>query len=162
MTDRRDFLKTTGATAAAVAAASLARPDRARAQQPAMDAATKDLLMAAINAAKLAGASFADARIARQRQNFIFTREQQIQNVVDTDSIGCGVRVLVDGTWGFAATRRLTRDGVAGAAREAAAIARANRQARDRAVELLPAAGFPNASWQSPYQVDPFSVSVED
>ena len=58
-------------------------------------------------AAKMSGASFADARIARQRQNFVFTREQQIQNVVDTDSTGCGVRVLVDGTWGFAATRRM-------------------------------------------------------
>ena len=35
-------------------------------------------------------------------QNFVFTREQQIVNVVDTDTIGCGVRALVDGTWGFA------------------------------------------------------------
>ena len=163
MSDRRDFLKTTGATAAAAAAATLARPGQAAAQQQAaMDAATKDLLMAAINAAKMAGASFADARIARQRQNFIFTREQQIQNVVDTDSIGCGVRVLVDGTWGFAATRRMTRDAVAAAARQAVGIARANRVARDRAIEWLPVETFPNASWRSPIETDPWTVSVED
>src|SRR5205085_11689343 len=104
----------------------------------------------------------ADARIARARQNFVFTREHQIQNVVDTDSIGCGVRVLVDGTWGFAATRRMTRDAIAGAAREAVGIARANRGARDRAVEWLPVESFPSATWRNPYRVDPWSVSVED
>jgi len=164
VTDRRDFLKTTGAAAAVVAADRLAvRPPAAQAgQQPAMDAATRDLLMVALNAARSAGASFADARIARQQQNFVFTREQQIQNVVDTDSVGCGVRVLVDGTWGFGATRSLTRDAVAGAAREAVAIARANRVARDQAVEWLPQQAFPNATWRNPYQTDPWTISIED
>jgi TldD protein len=127
-----------------------------------MDAATRDLLMVALNAARMAGASFSDARIARQRQNFVFTREQQIQNVVDTDSIGCGVRVLVDGTWGFAATRRMTRDSVAAAARQAVGIARANRVARDRAVEWLPVESFPAATWRNPFRTDPWDVSVED
>jgi TldD protein len=162
VTDRRDFLKQTGAAAAVLATPGLARPAAGAAQQPAMDAATRDLLMVALNAARMAGATFADARIARQRQNFVFTREQQIQNVVDTDSMGCGVRVLVDGTWGFAATRRLTRDTVAAVAREAVAIARANRVARDRAVEWLPVAPSADVVWRSPYRTDPWDVSVED
>ena len=165
MTDRRDFLKTTGAAAAAVTAGGLLGATNAAAQAPqqqAMDAATRDLLNIALNAARSAGATFADARIARQRQNFVFTREQQIQNVVDTESIGCGVRVLVDGTWGFGATRNLTRDGVARAARQAAAIARANRVARDRAVEWLPVESYPNATWRNAYRIDPWTVSVED
>ena len=55
-------------------------------------------------------------------------------DVVDTDSMGCGVRVLVDGCWGFCATQELTKEGVGTAAREAVAIAKANRIARDRAV----------------------------
>ena len=101
--------------------------------------------MDAINAAKMAGASYADARIARIRQNFVVTREQQIVNVVDTDTLGCGVRALVDGCWGFAATRTLTRDAIAAAAREAVAIAKANRVARDRSVELAPVQAYPNA-----------------
>ena len=62
----------------------------------------------------MAGASYADCRIARFRQNFVVTREQQIINVVDTDTLGCGVRALVDGCWGFAATRDLTRAAVTG------------------------------------------------
>ncbi|HEX5830771.1 MAG TPA: TldD/PmbA family protein [Gemmatimonadaceae bacterium] len=171
MTTRRDFLKQGTAVAASVAATSaLARAGGAQGapgavQRPAaadMDASVKELLMEALNAAKLAGASYADARIQRQQQNFVLTRERQIQNVVDTDSIGCGVRVLVDGTWGYAGTRVLTRDGVAAAAREAAAVARANRVARDRAVQLAPAPVVPTATWRGHFQVDPWTVPVED
>jgi TldD protein len=165
MTDRRDFLRTTGAAAAAIALAST--PRRAGAA-PALDhldrfqsGASKELLLDAINAAKMSGASHADARIARIRQNFVVTREQQIVNVVDTDTLGCGVRALVDGCWGFAATRDLTRDAVTTAAREAVAIAKANRIARDRSVELAPVQAYPNANWKSAYTIDPFEVPLE-
>lgn len=126
-----------------------------------MDASVKDLLLESLNAAKLAGASFADARIGRYLQNFVFTREKQIINVVDTDSIGIGVRALVDGTWGFGASRSLSKDGVVAAAREAVAIAKANRVARDRAVELAPAPVYPSATWKSAYEIDPWSIPVE-
>jgi len=118
--------------------------------------------MEALNAGKMAGASYVDARVARYRDNQIFTREQQIINVVDQDSMGCGVRALVDGTWGFAATRTLTKAGVAGAAREAAAIAKANRVARDRAVQLAPSPSYPDATWMTPHTKDPFDVPVEE
>jgi TldD protein len=127
-----------------------------------MDAAVRDLLLEALNAAKLAGAGYADARIARYLQNFVITREQQIVNVVDTDSIGVGVRALVDGTWGFAASRDLTKTGVAAAAREAVAIAKANRVARDKSVELAPAPAHPDASWKSAYEVDPWTIPIEE
>jgi TldD protein len=169
VTDRRDFLKKAGGLAAATLAAT-AIPRSAEAffnspilaPPPEMDAAVKELLLEAINAAKLAGASFADARISRFRQNFVFTREQQIQNVVDTETFGCGVRALVDGTWGFSATQKMTKQGVAAAARTAVAIAKANRVARDQAVTLVPTQAHPNASWRSEFTVDPWTISVED
>jgi TldD protein len=168
MTDRRDFLKVAGVTTAMLAADGALREALAkvlRPPQPAgptMDPAIRDLLMEALNAAKMSGAGYADVRIGRQRQNFVFTREHQIQNVVDTDTMGCGVRALVDGTWGFAATQQLTKDAVAGAAREAVAIAKANRIARDRAVELLPSPNYPDVSWRSSFKVDPWTISVEE
>ena len=165
MTDRRDFLRTTGAAAAAIAFASTPRRAGAAPSVDDLDrfqsGASRELLMDAINAAKMAGASYADARIARIRQNFVVTREQQIINVVDTDTLGCGVRALVDGCWGFAATRDLTRDAVASAAREAVAIAKANRIARDRPIELAPAQPHPNATWRPPGVTDPFDVPLE-
>jgi len=168
MTDRRDFLKVAGVTTAMLAADGTLREALAKVMRPprpagpTMDPATRELLMEALNAAKLAGAGYADVRIGRQRQNFVFTREHQIQNVVDTDTMGCGVRALVDGTWGFAATQQLTKDAVAGAAREAVAIAKANRIARDRPVELLPSPNYPDVSWQSAFKVDPWTISVEE
>src|SRR5262245_20691247 len=115
MTNRRDFLKT-GAAAGALAFATpvlskaeLLAQRSAPAELPPMDPATKELLNEALNAAKLGGASFADARIGRYRNNFVITREKQIVNVVDTDSMGVGVRVLVNGTWGFGASRDLSK-----------------------------------------------------
>ncbi len=171
MTDRRDFLKKSAQVAAAVAAANAwkatggvasAFASVAAPVEPIPDSTIRELMMDALGAAKSGGAGYADVRIGRQRQNFVFTREQHVQNVVDTDSMGCGVRALVDGTWGFAATRLLTKDGVASAAREAVAIAKANRGARDRPVVLTPAPPVPNATWKSAFKVDPWSISVEE
>src|SRR4029078_12211271 len=96
------------------------------------------LVADALMAAKSAGAAWADARIGRYRQNFVGTREKQITQVGDTDSIGLGVRARVKGAWGFAAPQTLTTDGVAAAAREAAAIAKANRIAGATPVVLAP------------------------
>ena len=145
MTNRRDFLKT-GAAAGALALAgpALTRADAfaqrvAPVDLPAMDAATKELLIEALNAAKMGGASFADARIGRYRNNFVITREKQIVNVVDTDTLGVGVRVLVNGTWGFGASRDLTKAGVVAATREAVAIAKANALPLADRVRLAPA-----------------------
>jgi TldD protein len=119
MTSRRDFLKKTGAVAAAAAAGSVLYPGFASAMTaPPVyprgvgafeELPIKELLMDALTAAKSAGASWSDARIGRYRQSFVGTREKQIVQVGDTDSIGIGVRALVGGAWGFAATQNLTR-----------------------------------------------------
>ncbi len=170
MTTRRDFLKT-GTTLGAAGALTLA-PGLLRAIPPAPppapalpplypDPATRDLMLEALDAAKRAGASWADVRISRNRNSSVQARERQVTDVVDTDTMGCGVRVLVDGTWGFCATQELTKPGVGAAAQEAVAIAKANRVARDRRVELAPAPAHPNATWRSAYVTDPFTVPVE-
>jgi TldD protein len=167
MSSRRDFLKQGSAVAGAIALGGALRPAEALVPQgtqsaAAMDTGIKDLLLESLNAAKMAGASFADARIGRYLQNFVVTREQQIINVVDTDSIGIGVRALVNGTWGFAASRDLTKNGVVAAAREAAAIAKANALAKDRSVQLAPAPSVGEVSWKSAYEIDPWTVPVEE
>ena len=172
MTTRRDFLASSALAAGAMAVASLPAEAEALARrfgpplpqphiQPPMDAPTRDLLMAALNSAKMNGASFADARIGRTRRNFVITREQQIIEIVDTDTMGCGIRALVDGCWGFAATRTLTADGVAAAARDAAAIAKANRIARDRSVELAATPSLGERTWSNGFTIDPWTIPVE-
>ena len=142
---RRQFIKQTGMAAAAVAATGAFSPAKsfggilsAKGVELPQDDVVRGLMMTAINTAKSAGASYSDVRIGRYRNSIVFTREQQIVNTADIDTMGAGVRALVDGTWGFGATKNLTTDGVASAAREAVAIAKANRIARDQPVQLTP------------------------
>jgi TldD protein len=165
---RRDFLRDSTLAAAGIAAAGTLSPSMSfaglvapRPVEMPQDDTVKALMMTAINTAKSAGASYSDVRIGRYRQSFVFTREQQIVNTVDTDSIGAGVRALVDGTWGFGATKTLTPDAVTAAAREAVAIARANRIARDVPVQLAPTKVYTNATWRSSFKIDPFTIPIE-
>ena len=69
----------------------------------------KGLADAALATAKQAGASYADIRINRYRNQFIFTRDRRVQNIVNTEDYGFGVRVIVDGTWGFASSSAVTQ-----------------------------------------------------
>jgi TldD protein len=165
---RRDFIKQTGMAAAAIAATGTLSPAKSfggllatRPFEMPPDDTVRALMMTAINTAKSAGASYSDVRIGRYRNSIVFTREQQIVNTADVDNIGAGVRALVDGTWGFGASKTLTTDGVAAAAREAVAIAKANRIARDQPVQLTPVQSYPNASWTSSFKIDPFTIPIE-
>lgn len=165
MTSRRDFIKSSGVAlgAATLGPRILAAEPRVH-QQRALytDPATRELMMEALDAAKRAGAQWADVRISRNRSNSVQTREQQVTNVVDSDTMGCGVRVLVNGCWGFAATEDLSKAGVGSAAAEAVAIAKANQIAQDRRVTLAPAPAHKDVTWKSAYTIDPFTVPVEE
>ncbi|GJG86336.1 TldD protein [Gemmatimonadetes bacterium T265] len=171
---RRDFLKGTAAAAATAAlarrvgATSLAPDPYATAGYVPLhgaspgDPGVRDLLMRALDSAKGAGASYADARVGQNRSQAVFTRERRVQALADTETQGIGVRALVDGAWGFAASRDLTPDGVATAARQAVAQARANRAAQVRPVTLAPVTPTAAGEWRSPIEVDPFTVPVAD
>jgi len=166
MSDRRTFIKGFGASALATAITpSLALSGLLDPLQRApleMDPAIRALLLQALEAARSGGASYADARIARQRFNLVQTREQQIVGIQDSDTIGCGVRALVDGCWGFAATPRLTKESLMRAAREATAVAKASRAARDKPVELAPTQVWSDASWKGEHRIDPWDISLEE
>jgi TldD protein len=161
---RREFLAHGTAAAAGLTAASTLVPDALGAGvRRYLDAATsRDLAMRALDAARGAGASYADIRISRNRNQSIATRERQITSVGDTETSGFGVRVLADGAWGFAASRDVSADEVVRVARQAVAQARSNASARGRPVELAPAEVHADATWRSPIRIDPFDVPVEE
>ena len=89
-----------------------------------------------------AGASYADIRINRYRNQFIFTRDRRVQNIVNTEDYGFGVRVIADGTWGFASSSIVTKDEIARVAAQAVAIARANRAINAEPVQLAPVEAY--------------------
>jgi TldD protein len=123
---------------------------------------TRALALRALDAARSAGAGYADVRISRNRNQSIATRERQITGFSDTETFGFGIRTLVDGTWGFSGSRALTADEVVRVAQAAVAQARANRRIQLRPVELAPAERHPDATWRSPIEVDPFDVDIEE
>ena len=166
-TSRRDFVRTTSAAAAAVAltggrAEAAERAGRLVLPPSPGDPAVNELLAKALDAAKAAGAQYADARVSLSRVQTIFTRERRVGGLQDTETFGVGVRVLVDGAWGFAATSELAADSVARVARQAVAQARANRTPGRRAVILAPTPGNQRGTWKSDVKVDPFTVAIED
>ncbi len=160
--NRRDFLKKTGLAAASFTLANsgllVATPrNPLRWADPVPD----DLMMDALNAAKAAGASYADVRIGRYRRQFVGTRERQISGINDSESYGLGVRTLVGGAWGFASTSVMTTDGVVKAAREAARLSRAARSVQKRPVELAPVTPV-TGTWMTPVKQDPLEVPIAD
>src|SRR5882762_5849712 len=86
----------------------------------------KKMADVALNAARSKGATYTDIRIGRYLNQFIVTREDKVQNIVNTESYGCGIRVIANGGWGFAATDKMDNDSVAKAAELAVAIAKEN------------------------------------
>jgi TldD protein len=121
----------------------------------------KDLLQAALDAATSAGASYADVRGVETRTESLTINGSTVESLDRSDSIGFGVRVLVDGAWGYAASSRLESRTASAIAQTAVAIARASATAQKRPVELVPEPVHRD-SWSSPMKKDPFAVSVED
>jgi TldD protein len=126
------------------------------------DPALRELAMLALDAARSAGAHYADVRFSRNRSQNVFTRERRVQGISENDTFGFGIRTLVDGSWGFAASSDVTRDELARVARQAVAQARSNRAAQIRPVTLAPAEPTANGEWKSPVKTDPFDVPLED
>ena len=154
---RRQFL----ATGSALVAATWV-PDWAEAFQPgaADDGRRAEAAEAALARAAALGASYADVRISRYRRESIATRERQVQNVSRSTSYGLGLRVLVNGTWGFAATNIVDPAAARAAAEQAVTIAKANALMTTRKV-VLANADKVVATWANQIKRDPFEVPLE-
>ena len=163
--DRREFVKIAGVTGAALAVGAGTfgcRPTAVIGSGPAPDAAERELALFAIDEARSAGAGYVDVRISRHWNESVATREEQITSVSKSESYGIGVRALVGGSWGFSATRDLSRDAVAAVAREAASIAAANDRIAPSETSLAPVDVVPDGRWVTPHEIDPFDVSIEE
>jgi TldD protein len=121
----------------------------------------RDLTDRALDAAVAAGASYADVRIERLERQVISVKNGRPDGMVEDESQGFGVRVLVDGAWGFASSSRVEPRELERIARRAVQIARASALVRSEHVDL----GEPIrsvASYATPMKIDPFTVSIDD
>lgn len=160
--DRRDFLTISGIGLAGLMlpySRSIAAQELVSGLDIAMKKAIAD---AALEAATGSGASYCDVRIGRYLQQFVITREDKVQNVVNAESTGIGIRVIANGAWGFAATSDLSTAGVAAAARQATTIAKANARFQTAPVQLAKVAGVGEVSWKAPIKKNAMAVPVKD
>lgn len=162
--DRRKFIKLTGVgmggmliplPGSFISAAELTA-------NPQDIAHKKRLADVALNAARAKGATYADARIGRYLNQFITAQEKRISNVVNTESAGIGVRVIANGTWGFAATSDMSTDGIARVAEKAVAIAKANSKFQTEPVQLAPVKAVGEVSWQTPIVKNAMTMPIKD
>ncbi|HEY3069085.1 MAG TPA: TldD/PmbA family protein [Gaiellaceae bacterium] len=122
----------------------------------------RELCGHAIDVALGSGAGYADARAVTRRTQHVATKNGEVEAVSDAETEGIGVRVLVDGAWGFACDRRLVEEGAREAAERAVAFARASagRTARRR-VELAPAPAE-KGEYRTPAERDPIEVPLSE
>lgn len=161
---RRQFV---AATAAGVAAGNLfAAPSGGK--TPAAD--LEKLGAVALAEAKKYKASYCDIRIVRLRQQRISLRlspergtnkTQSVPSVSEDTSFGFGIRVIVNGAWGFASSPLVTREEIARVAGEAVIIAKANASIQPKPVQLAAVKAYRDR-WETPHDVDPFSVPIAE
>jgi len=163
---RRDFIYLTGMGTAATMLPGIPifgnpiTPERALERiDPALKKQMADI---ALNAARSKGASYTDVRIGRYLNQFVVTREDKVENIVNTESYGMGIRVIANGAWGFAATDTLDKDSIARAAGLAVATAKENSRLLSEPVRLAPQKGYGEVSWKAPIEKNSFEVPIKE
>jgi TldD protein len=121
-----------------------------------------ELADAALQAAVTAGAGYADLRVHRITTEVLQLRDGELETAVVNREVGLAVRVIVDGTWGFASHAELATDVAADTARRAVAVARTLAPLNTERIELAAEPVYADASWVSDYRVDPFTVATGD
>ena len=155
---RRDWIKGTSATALALLSnrwiATAQAADALTSRFPAL----ADLALA--KATEL-GASFADLHLMQTDRESLFVREEMVQGVDAGSSLGCSVRVLVQGAWGFAASGEITEKRVLQLVESAIAIAKGQAGWRKQPIEIEPLPAY-TGRWEMPVKVDPFTIPLEE
>jgi TldD protein len=159
---RRTFLQSSALALGAAALPAPIAPPLPRDVRRWLEPDDREIADVALNAARRAGATYADIRISRHFDQSIRTRERRVEGMSDVITYGFGVRVLVGGVWGFASNRLVTTDDAARAATQAVAQSRENAKIPHVPVELAPVEAFPAAEWTTPHEKDPFELTTAE
>jgi len=121
----------------------------------------KTLTDRALNLAQVQGATYADMRIVHRRTQDITVKNGVVEGLAEDESRGFGVRVVVDGAWGFAGSARLTPAEVDRVTALAVQIAKASALFKTRDVNLGPPVAH-TGTYRTPVERDPWQVSLEE
>ncbi len=118
----------------------------------------RGLAAAALERAQELGAEHADFRLERIRVGRLVLRDAHLDSSSDSEDIGLAVRVVHDGTWGFASGITRTAEAAAALAEQAVATAKLSRVLSSEPVVLAPEQVYSDVTWVSSYELDPFAV----
>ncbi|HEY9764691.1 MAG TPA: TldD/PmbA family protein [Trichocoleus sp.] len=122
---------------------------------------TTDLATLAIDAIARAGCEYGDVRFCTYRSQNLFARDRSLSQLSDNVSSGFGVRVLLDGAWGFAASPYKTPAEVERIVALAVEIAKGSRLSQQTRVQLAPVKAYRD-TYITPIEIDPFSVPITE
>ncbi len=108
------------------------------------------------------GCTIAELRAERIRSQQARLRDGRLEGATDDTEVGFGVRVVIDGAMGFAATVAAGADEAGALVRRAVDAARVIARAGGRPFELAEEAGHGPFAWTSPYELDPVDVPLSD
>ena len=117
---------------------------------------------AALTRARELGAEDAHFRFERTREGHVSVRDHDLEGASDDEVSGFGVRVVRDGTWGFAAGVDVTVDAAVRVAEQAVEAARVSAALSSERIELADEPVYANAEWISAYEINPFDVGDSD
>ncbi len=120
----------------------------------------KQIASWALDTATQRSAGYADVRIVNHRQRSLATKNGKVGHAAGNETLGVGVRVLADDSWGFAASDSLAREDVERTAALAVDIARASATVKEHPVRLAPEPAA-TIEWATPCLIDPFTTSIE-
>jgi TldD protein len=165
---RRQFIKTTAAAGAALAASDLvgdliAQSPKARV----LESKFKGLADVALREAKRLGCSYADIRFTRNIDDSVSVRDRIVTEGFGfggrgrSESAGFGVRVIHGGVWGFSSSPLVTEDEIRTITRTAVDLAKASAIAKRADVKLVPVQAYTDY-WAVPIVRDPFQVPLDE
>lgn len=117
--------------------------------------------MRALDLARRRGAQYADVRLVNDRSESVSVKDGLVEELASSESEGLGVRVLVNGAWGFASSRNLDGAEIDQITAQALEIAQASSLVGGEKVSLGPEVTS-QGTYQTPYKIDPFSVPLDE
>jgi TldD protein len=121
----------------------------------------QDLFQRVLEKAQSLGASYADVRLVDRQKQPIIIKNGKIDSISSTESKGVGIRVMVNGAWGFSACAEITEKDLFATVEKAIATAKASARVQAKPIDLKPIEGIKD-NYKTKREKDPFEMDLEE
>ena len=130
-------------------------------QAPLKTASVQELAQLAIQRIKELGCEYGEIRLCTYRRQNLWAQDLSLKRLSDNESSGFGIRVLWQGSWGFAASHRKTPTEIERVVQLAVEIAKGSHLSQRQPVRLVPAEAYQDR-YETPIELNPFEIPLTD